>query len=200
MIVEKNFNSKSELIANIKDELKTEGFIVYKQSLFIFDISVGLEKTKQRNNNYTKNINLIQKKFEDLTAGKTTEFPDLSKANKPYFVIRANCSSIKNTYNPEDYFVDSLEELLGLIKEGKVIYPPQFYKFITERKDWEVTSDEVYWDDYKLVELYHDFLKEIDDIVNKLKELKSRSKENTPEFKSLLADLKTLSPLLAKEF
>ena len=93
-----------------------------------------------------------------------------------------------------------MEELLGLIKEGKVIYPPQFYKFITERKDWEVTSDEVYWDDYKLVELYHDFLKEIDGIVNKLKELKSHSKENTPEFKSLLADLKTLSPLLAKEF
>lgn len=71
---------------------------------------------------------------------------------------------------------------------GKV-YPPKFYKYLTEKKlnereDWDIQPEEIY-----NMHAYEEYLEYINSLFAILKDLKAKGKEDSEEFKKTYAEL-----------
>lgn len=116
-IFEENFNSREEAIKGMQSAIERDGFFYYRNKIVVFDIS---QKPKRNFSSlYGKTMSRIISAFERSKA-EDAEMPDLDTMNNAYFVCMPNGKSSKGTYVPDDYFVNSLEDVLGLLKESQV--------------------------------------------------------------------------------
>lgn len=159
-IYERNYETLAALKAAIADEIKVNGFVVYKTNIYIFGTSELRKRQSNPKLECTRWYNRLKTKFPEKNA-VDKEMPDAIKYTNPYFVINADCKNVKGTFVERDYFFNSLDELFDSLKEGRV-YPPAFYLYLMTLYREPFNEEDLHVGSAAMEKAYTAYLEEIE--------------------------------------